>query len=80
MKCVICRGDNIVLKEVLEHIEEGHNVIEFPVQALVCQNCGERYYDRKTMRYLEEMQEKAKSGALDLEPVGKVFQPVSSKN
>jgi len=40
MKCVICRGDNIVLKEVLEHIEEGHNVIEFPVNL----NLLDRYF------------------------------------
>jgi YgiT-type zinc finger domain-containing protein len=74
MKCVICKGDNIVQKEVAEHIENGNNIVEFNVKILVCQNCGERYYDRKTMKVLEDTREKVKNGSLNIEPVGQVFQ------
>ena len=74
MKCVICKGENIALKEVSEQIDKGPNIVKFKVEVLVCQNCGERYYDRKTMKYLEETREKVNNGPLKMDPIGQVFQ------
>ena len=35
----------------------------------------ERYYDRRTVRYLEEMEHKLQSGQIHLQQVGKVLVP-----
>jgi hypothetical protein len=40
---------------------------------LVCSNCGERYYDRKSMRKIEEIRSKLKNKEIDVEEVGKVM-------
>jgi hypothetical protein len=40
---------------------------------LVCSNCGKRYYDRKSMRKIEEIRNKLKNKELDVEEVGKVM-------
>jgi flavoprotein len=40
---------------------------------LVCTTCGERYYDRKSMRKIEEIRKKLKNKKLDVEEVGKVM-------
>ena len=60
MKCIICHSQNIVLREVEEEYASG-DIIKVPITTLVCENCGERYYDRKTMRELEKVREKIKS-------------------
>jgi hypothetical protein len=39
---------------------------------LVCSNCGERYYDRKAMKKIEEIRSKLKNQALEVKEVGKV--------
>jgi len=54
MKCVICYSPNIEQKIVNEEIWVGDDVALIPLNVLVCNNCGERYYDRKAMRQLEE--------------------------
>ena len=41
-------------------------------QLLVCSNCGERYYDRKAMKKIEEIRSKLKNQALEVKEVGKV--------
>ena len=43
--------------------------IEIPV----CQTCGERYYDWKTMRYLEQVEEELRAGHGELRQVGKLL-------
>jgi hypothetical protein len=43
------------------------------MEVLVCQNCGERYYDRKTMLKLEEMRDRLTRKDVELEGVGKVL-------
>jgi len=40
---------------------------------LVCSNCGERYYDRKSMRKIEDIRNKVQNQELDVEEVGKVM-------
>jgi len=58
MKCIICHGEEIEVMEVKEEIKAGLNIIYVPIKIPVCKTCGERYYDRKTMQYLEKIQEK----------------------
>ena len=73
MKCVVCKSPDIQMKTVEEEIEIGNEIILIPVDVLVCLNCGERYYDRKTIKKIEELKSKASSHDLKIEVVGKVF-------
>lgn len=73
MKCLICHGEDIVTRDVREELTSGDDVVYVPVKILVCQTCGERYYDRKTMRFLEEAERKLKEGKANLREVGKVL-------
>ena len=73
MKCVICHGEDIQVNEVHEELKIGSNVVYVSVNALVCQTCGERYYDRRAMRYLEEAEQKLREGKAKLQEIGKVL-------
>jgi len=73
MKCVICKGSDIELKTVDEQIRTGRDIILIPMNILVCSNCGERYYDRKAMKKVEDIRAKLKNQELDVEEVGKVM-------
>jgi len=48
-------------------------MILVPVDVLVCSNCGERYYDRRTMQKLEEVADAVNAGHISLERVGEVM-------
>lgn len=61
------------MKTVEEEIEIGSDIILIPVDVLVCSNCGERYYDRKTLKKIEELKSKVSTHDLKIEEVGKVF-------
>lgn len=58
MKCVICKSDDIELKKVDEEIKFENDIILVPIEVLVCNNCGERYYERQTVQNLESLKEK----------------------
>ncbi len=73
MKCVICHGDDIRVAEVNDELLSGRDIVHVPVRIPVCQTCGERYYDRKTLRYLEDVQRRLKAGKVSLREVGKVL-------
>ena len=73
MKCVICHGDDIKMMEVKEEFVVGNDIIYIPIRVPVCRNCGERYYDRRTMLFLEEIEEKLKKKQVELKEVGKVL-------
>lgn len=73
MTCVVCHGVEVQLQEVEEDLKVGNNVVHVPVRVLLCRTCGERYYDRRTVRYLEEVEKKLKEGSADLREVGKVL-------
>lgn len=73
MKCVICKGSDIQLKMVEEEFKSGRDIVLVPMEVLICQNCGERYYDRITMRKLEDIRAKLKSHDLEVEEVGRVL-------
>lgn len=48
------------------------DVVLVPCRVLVCDNCGERYYNRQVMRHLEEIEEHLRAKTLALETVGQV--------
>jgi len=74
MQCVICHSDAIETREVKEEISLGADIVMVPVQAMVCRRCGERYYDRRTMRHLEEVERRLQSGRTSLKETGRVLQ------
>jgi len=77
MRCVICGNSEIEKRQVEEEFRVGSDLILFPIEVLVCSSCGERYYDRRTMRLLEEVEEKIKAEEIDLRAVGRVLKPVA---
>jgi hypothetical protein len=73
MKCVICHSSDIQMKVVDEEIKSGKDIVLIPMRILVCLNCGERYYDRKTMKKIEEIRSRLRRQDLEVEEVGKVL-------
>lgn len=73
MKCVICHGNEIELMEVKEQFTVGNDIVYVPIKVPVCKNCGERYYDRRTMQLLEEIERKLNKKQIELKEVGKVL-------
>lgn len=76
MKCVICKSSDIQKMMIEEEIKSGMDIILVSVEVLVCMNCGERYYDRKTMRKIEDVRSRLKQKDLEVEEVGKVLRAV----
>ncbi len=77
MKCVICYSPDIEYKTVNEEIWVNDDVALIPLSVLVCNNCGERYYDRKAMRQLEEAEKALKDKRLRVETAGRVLRVVT---
>ena len=73
MKCVVCHGENIEVRDVKEPIEVGSDVFYVGVSTPVCLTCGERYYDRKTMKYLETVEADVRAGRGSVREIGKVL-------
>jgi YgiT-type zinc finger domain-containing protein len=63
----------ILRKKVDEDIRVGRDIILVSMEVLVCNSCGERYYDRATMKKIEEYRTNLKNTNLNMEEVGKVF-------
>ena len=76
MKCVICKGDDIQTAEVKEELKSGADIVYVTVTVPVCRTCGERYYDLRTMRLLEEAAQKLRDNSLDVRPIGRVLEAV----
>lgn len=74
MKCVICHGEEIKVIEVKEELSIGNDIVFIPIKVSVCHNCGERYYDRQTMHYLEQVEDKLKRKELELREIGRVLE------
>lgn len=54
-------------------IKVDKNIVLISMEVLVCNNCGERYYERATMKKIEEFRLKLKEAKLNMEEVGKIF-------
>jgi len=44
-----------------------------PVKVKVCKSCGERYYDRETMKKLEDVEDMIEKKHLKFELIGQVL-------
>ncbi len=73
MKCVICHGDTIEPRSVREELHIGDDIVYVTVDALVCTQCGERYFDRATVRKLESIERELEHGHETLPEIGKVL-------
>lgn len=73
MRCIVCHSSSIEVKRVNEEIKVNSDIIYVPVSIPVCNNCGERYYDRKALQYLEQTREKLKDRKLTIKQIGRVM-------
>jgi YgiT-type zinc finger domain-containing protein len=73
MRCVICNSPDIEKRVVEEEIHLEQDIVLVPIEMMVCLRCGERYYDRRTMRFLEEMEAKIVAKQVTLHFVGQVL-------
>jgi len=73
MKCVICKSSDIQKRPVEEEVKQANDIVLIPMEVMVCQQCGERYYDTKAMRKLEEMRARLRKKDLAVEDVGRVL-------
>ena len=73
MKCIICHSTDITVRRVNEQLSRGEDLILVPIEVLVCNNCGERYYDRRAMKRLEEIEDAVNADQVSLERVGEVL-------
>ena len=73
MKCVICSSQDIEKKYVDEEIRVKNDVVMVNINTLVCGSCGERYYDRHTIKMLEEIKEKLSRKTIKLDVIGSVL-------
>lgn len=74
MKCIICHGDNIQMTMIQETLKIENDLVYVPISIPVCRNCGERYYDRRTMRFLEQLyQTLRKEKQMNLQEIGKIL-------
>lgn len=76
MKCVICKGDDIRSTEVKEELTSGTDIVYITITIPVCRTCGERYYDLRTMRKLEEATQKLRNNQLNVRPIGRVLEAI----
>jgi YgiT-type zinc finger domain-containing protein len=74
MKCIICHGQEIETAEVQEALRVGPDVAYVRVATPVCGTCGERYYSRQTIRFLEQVERDLASGRLKVHAVGRVLE------
>ncbi|HET6401284.1 MAG TPA: YgiT-type zinc finger protein [Candidatus Kapabacteria bacterium] len=72
-RCQFCHGEDIREQTVNEELQLNGDIVYAPVTCLVCQTCGERYFDRPTVRLLENLRAELRAGHLPLKQVGKVL-------
>jgi YgiT-type zinc finger domain-containing protein len=79
-KCVFCHGEDIREETVNEELTHDGDIVYAPVTCLVCQTCGERYFDRPTVRLLENLRAELRTGRMPLKQVGRIMmiEPVPS--
>ncbi len=73
MKCVICKSTDTSIKTIDEQIQYGKDIVLVPMEVMVCAACGERYYDRDSMKKIEGIRSKLKRNDLEIKEIGKVF-------
>jgi YgiT-type zinc finger domain-containing protein len=74
MRCVICKGEDIEKKLVDEEIRLSGDIVLVSMELLICNTCGERYYDQRAMKKIEDLRSAIKGGNLQFQTVvGKVY-------
>ena len=73
MKCVICKSPDVKEKKVDEEIRVKNDVVFIPITVISCQNCGEKYYDRRNMKLLEDVEASIKKHRISLKVIGRVL-------
>jgi len=73
MKCIVCHGEDIQVTDVREELKVKNDIVYVPIQVPVCQACGEKYYDRRTVRFLQEVEQQLRGGKANLREVGRVL-------
>ena len=73
MKCIICHSEDVQPADLREEVTVANDIVYVPIRVPVCHSCGERYYDRRTVRYLERVEKELKSGKAKVQEVGKVL-------
>jgi YgiT-type zinc finger domain-containing protein len=61
------------MMEVNEEYFIGNDIVYIPIKVLVCKTCGERYYDRRTMQFLEKTEENLSKNKPTLKEIGKIM-------
>lgn len=74
MKCVICKTGDVKPSSVEAEIKVGCDRLVVPVEAEVCQQCGEAYYSAQVVRHLEKVRDDFARRAIAPPSVGKVYQ------
>lgn len=76
-KCFRCGSSDLQDKEVEELLRYGRYVVALRTKATACLRCGERYFDRDTVRLFEEMRQKIGEGDLDgFRVTGELLEPI----
>lgn len=78
MKCLVCNGSNIQAERVDEQIRAGEDIVLLQMDILVCETCGERYFDKKSMKKIEKAREQLRDRKLKVKEVGKVMRAVAA--
>ena len=79
MKCVICGSPDIKEKNVDEEIKLENDIVMVSIKTLVCGSCGERYYDRKTLKMIEDIKEKLQNRTVRLDVIGSILRLPSQR-
>jgi hypothetical protein len=66
--------------DVKEEFAIGNDIVYIPVKVPVCKTCGERYYDRRTMQFLEGVEVNLPNTKAQLKEVGKVLMYEETKS
>ena len=77
MKCVICHSEDIEVKEIREEFAINNDIVYVFITVPVCGSCGERYYNRRTMKLLEETKANLSHKRIELKQIGRVFTTTS---
>ena len=74
MKRVLCRRGESRPAFVQTEAKVGSDRLLVPVEAEVCQECGEAYYSSDAMRQIERARDDCARKAITPPPVGTVYQ------
>ena len=74
MHCVICKRGTVKLGTVQAELRIGTDHLMVPVEAEVCDECGEAYYSTEAMRHLEQVRENFLRKVIAPPSVGHVYQ------